>query len=364
MSTFIQAIGTAVPKFAISQNEVLQFMLKAHQLKGEEKKKLEVLYRATGIQTRYSVLSDYLQPDEYEFFPNNSDLSPFPDTKSRQQKYRAEALEISLSAAKKCLGDLPHEKITHLITVSCTGMYAPGLDIDLVKGLELSAEVKRTAINFMGCYAAFNAMKVADAFCNSEKPVYVLIICTELCTLHFQKENNENNFLANALFGDGSAAILMTNSMPVTKSLEISHFYSTLQPDGHDEMAWDIGNTGFEMKLSAYVPDFLKQGIDPMLNRLWQESNTREFDYYLLHPGGKRILQVLEEKLGISASENNFSRQILKKFGNMSSATILFVLETLWNSTAMEHHQGKVLGLAFGPGLTLESMILTIHSNE
>ncbi|MCA6078399.1 type III polyketide synthase [Fulvivirga sedimenti] len=364
MSTFIQAIGTAVPQYVISQNEVLQFMLKAHQLKGEDRKNLEVLYRATGIQTRYSVIKDYLQPDQNEFFPNNEELTPFPDTRQRQQKYRDEALELSLTAAKKCLETIDPSKITHLITVSCTGMYAPGLDIDLVNHLRLSPEVKRTAINFMGCYAAFNAIKVADAFCHSDKPVNALVVCTELCTLHFQKDNTENNFLANALFGDGSSALLLTNQKPATPSLEVSHFYSTLQTEGHEEMAWDIGNTGFEMKLSAYVPDFLKKGIDPMLNRLWEESNQREFDYYILHPGGKRILQVLEEKLGIGASENHFSRQVLKKFGNMSSATILFVLEALWNSGAMKNDQYNVLGLAFGPGLTLESMILTIHSHE
>ena len=364
MSTFIQAIGTAVPQYVISQNEVLQFMLKAHQLKGEDKKKLEVLYRATGIQTRYSVLKDYLQPDQYEFYPNNAELSPFPDTRKRQQKYRQEALQLSLNAATKCLKATDPSQITHVITVSCTGMYAPGLDIELVNHLQLSPEVKRTAINFMGCYAAFNAIKVADAFCQSAKPVNILVICTELCTLHFQKENNENNFLANALFGDGSSALLLTNQKPSTPSLEVSHFYSTLEPDGHEEMAWDIGNTGFEMKLSAYVPDFLEKGIDPMLKRLWEESDQRTFDYYILHPGGKRILQVLEGKLGISASDNHFSRGVLKDYGNMSSATILFVLEALWNSEAMKNDRKNVLGLAFGPGLTLESMILTIHNHE
>jgi predicted naringenin-chalcone synthase len=357
MSTVIERIGTAVPSYAVSQQEVLDFMLKAHQLNGSRANRLKVLYRATGIATRHSVIPDYSRSGENEFFPQTEDLEPFPGTKMRQERYRREALPLSLEAVRKCIGDTNPSRITHLITVSCTGMYAPGLDIDLVNTLGLSPNVKRTAINFMGCYAAFNALKVADAFCQLSSEVHVLIVSTELCTLHFQKEPSEDNLLANAIFGDGSAAVLLTNRPSLNNGLVIEDSYATLAPGGSEEMAWNIGDKGFEMKLSSYVPDFIEKNIGAFLDEVRQRTPASRYDYYALHPGGKRILQVLEKILNISADENHHSRRILSEFGNMSSATILFVLESVMQEIAQGKEENKILALAFGPGLTLESMI-------
>ena len=365
MSTYIQNIGTAVPHNAISKNEVLKFMIKAHEMDGPAARELEILYRATGIQKRHSVLDDYSRTDSFTFYPNTAGLNPFPDTAIRQEKYRKEAVSLSMKAINDCMNGTDVSKITHLITVSCTGMYAPGLDIDIVRELGLNPEVKRTAINFMGCYAAFNALKVADAFCMSSQEVSVLVVCTELCTLHFQKAPTEDNLLASALFSDGSAAVLLSNRASGGNCLRIDQFHATIDHSGQEEMAWEIGNTGFEMKLSASVTEFLEKKIGILVNKLKEVSGIDEFTHYALHPGGRRILQVLEHKLGISKDHNRYSHNVLKNFGNMSSATILFVLKAMISDPEiMKDHERKILSLAFGPGLTLESMILSICSNE
>ncbi|MEP2773137.1 MAG: type III polyketide synthase [Fulvivirga sp.] len=361
MSVFITDIGTATPKHKITQHEVLRFMQKAHGLNQEEARKLEVLYRATGIQSRYSVIEDYKKSSGYSFFPNNESLSPFPATSTRNQLYKDHVVDLSAEAIFNAVGkEFDFGQVTHLITVSCTGLFAPGLDIALVNKLGLKSTVERTAINYMGCYAAFNAIKVAKNICCSQPKASVLVVCTEICSLHFQKENNDNNLLANALFGDGSAALLITSEKKKGVNLSLEQFFCDLLPNGSEEMAWEVGDHGFEMKLSSYVPDIIQGGVGQLvdkLNHALEEVNPR---HYAIHPGGKKILGVLENALSISKEENRHAHNVLKNYGNMSSPTILFVLKEILNNLSIDNQNDKVLSFAFGPGLTLESMILTV----
>ena len=360
MSSYITSIGTANPKYQVNQQEVLRFMMQAHQLSASEARKLQVLYRAAGIQSRYSVIEDYRSPAQNSFYPDNQLLEPFPSTGQRMQLFQQEALPLCLEASKKALSTTPATSITHLITVSCTGMYAPGLDIELVDQLGLNTYVERTGIHFMGCYAAFNAVKVAHAICTADEEANVLIVCVELCSIHFQKRKTEDYFLSNALFGDGAAAVLVKGKPDSGINFETSAFYNDLYRNGHDDMAWKIGDFGFEMRLSAYVPDCIESGIRSLVQKLRQRSGVDKFDYYAIHPGGKKILQVIEHELGIKKAENFAAHEVLTHFGNMSSPTVLFVLKTIYKHL-QEGDDGKnILGLAFGPGLTLESMLLTI----
>ncbi|MEM6522685.1 MAG: type III polyketide synthase [Bacteroidota bacterium] len=361
MSARITSIGTANPKYKITQREVHNFMVKAHQLNDVESRKLEALYRASGISTRYSVIKDYQLQDEFEFYPNDDNLEPFPSTEARNRLYAKKAVDLSLKAIKDCLPlDFEIQQISHLITVSCTGLYAPGLDIEITYALGLSHSVERTGINFMGCYAAFNALKVANAICTNDLNAKVLVVCTELCSIHFQKEKTEDNLLANALFGDGSAAVLVEPASLGKTGLELSSFACDLLPNGIEDMAWRVGNFGFEMKLSAYVPDVIRSGIDMLLERLRLVSE--EFEHYAIHPGGKKILNVVEQKLGINKSRNEAAHYVLREFGNMSSPTILFVLKRLMNRFSVHNNGDRVFALAFGPGLTLESISFKVFS--
>ena len=360
---YINAIGTAVPGNKIPQEKIFRFMEKAHGLGIEEANKLKVLYRATGISSRHSVIEDYSKDLDYSFFPNNEDLEPFPSTSDRMKVYQKEARKLSMQAIEMCKEQLnswnPLE-ITHLITVSCTGMYAPGLDIDLTNGLGLRKDVQRTNIYFMGCQAAFNGLKVANAICESNSDAKVLLVCVELCTLHFQKEMTEDSMLANSLFSDGAAAVMISSETQTGLNLAIEEFVCALHPEGRKDMAWKIGDFGFEMKLSAYVPDIIKGGIKALTEKLL-ESFKVSFDqikYFAIHPGGKRILRFVEDELCIEKGKNQSSHRVLRDFGNMSSPTILFVLRDLIQNLVPSKEPEYILNFAFGPGLTLESMLL------
>lgn len=366
--SYLCAIGTATPPHRLEQARVAEFMIRALGLDAQAARRLRVLYRASGIDFRHSVLADYDRaPADFTFYPPTADLEPFPTVSQRMAAYRTAAVPLSVAAAHDCLRQLPDVafgSITHLITVSCTGMYAPGLDIDLVGALGLSANVQRTAVNFMGCYAAFNGLKLADAMCRADPSARVLLVCTELCTLHFQKHQTDDHLLSNALFADGAAAALIAGQPLAAEhpvlALEAAH--CALEPAGHAEMAWHIGDSGFEMTLSSYVPDLIREGIGQLTDGLLQALKLRLTDvaHVAIHPGGRRILEVIEQALELPRHANRHAYGVLREFGNMSSVTVLFVLRRLLNELSAANKGERVLSFAFGPGLTLESLLLRV----
>jgi alpha-pyrone synthase len=369
MASFIHAIGTAVPNQSIDQQTIANFMSEALQMDETESRKLRALYRQTMISKRHSVISDYSKSiEDFQFFPKNKYLEPFPTVSDRMLEYRKNALPLAIEAVKNCFknyeSELDKKSITHLITVSCTGMYAPGLDIDLVEKMGLSSNVERTCINFMGCYGAFNALKLADSICGNDADASVLIVSVELCTIHFQKEKTENNLLSNALFSDGAASVFISpKPIKVNTSLLLKSFYCDLFSEGKSDMEWNIANHGFEMVLSSNVPKIVKAGIGNIFDKLLKKSNLKREDihYYAMHPGGRAILEAIESALELTKNENTFAYQILENYGNMSSATVLFVLQNLLNNIDAGQKNKNILSCAFGPGLTLESMILEIY---
>lgn len=367
--SYITSIGTATPPHALSQQAIAEFMVRAMQLGEDDARKLRVLFRASGIETRYSVLEDYGRKNAFTFYENSPGMEPFPSTRRRLELYRKHALATSLDAVSSCLAPITHfrkDSITHLVVVSCTGMYAPGLDIDLVKALGLNSTIQRTSINFMGCYAAFNALKIAAAACEEKPGAKVLIVCTELCSIHFQKENTEDNMLANALFGDGSAAVLVESTTRSGFNLFLESFHCELATEGEHDMTWTVGDLGFEMRLSSYVPDVVGGGIRNLTRALLAKTQQSldAVSFFAIHPGGKRILETIENELGLTKSQNHFAYDVLKKYGNMSSPTVLFVLHEVRRSLNEHDHDKQILSFAFGPGLTLESMVLRIEHQQ
>jgi predicted naringenin-chalcone synthase len=311
------------------------------------------------------VLSDYGKTEKFIFYPETEGIA-YPSTRKRLEIFRQHALPLSSDAVNKLLSsrqDVKASDITHLVVVCCTGMYAPGLDIELVKTVGLNSNVHRTAINFMGCYAAFNALKIADAFCKADVTSKVLVVCTELCSLHFQREATDDNLLANALFADGAAAVLVEGETSSPLQLAFKAFHNDLAEDGKEDMAWSIGDLGFEMKLSAYVPEIIKRGITSLTRELLQKLSGRFSDikHFAIHPGGKKILEVIEKELGIDKQNNEAAYYVLKNYGNMSSATVLFVLNELARKLNRANEGEHILSFAFGPGLTMESMVLQIQ---
>lgn len=365
--SYITAIGTANPPHRFRQSVIADFMLRAMKLNDGDGRKLKAVFRASGIEYRHSVLEDYGRVKHFTFYPDTEGLEPFPGTQKRLEVFRSHGLTLSLASVNDMLRAYPGvdlSAITHIVVVCCTGMYAPGLDIDLAIALKLPSTVQRTAINFMGCHAAFNAMKIADACCRSDADAKVLIVCTELCSLHFQRLATDDNFLANALFADGSASLLVESRTKSDLTLKIEQFHSTLSADGLSDMAWTIGDKGFEMRLSSYVPDLIGRGIGDLTSALLQKvaSSIHDIGYFAIHPGGRKILEVIEEELGITKCQNQAAYDVLRNYGNMSSVTVLFVLNQVVGQLTHTDRDARVLAIAFGPGLTLESMILKIEN--
>ena len=364
--SYVRAIGVANPPHRFEQEEIADFMIRAMQLTDQDSRKLKAIFHASGIDYRYSVIEDYGRRDNYNFYPNTPDFEPFPSTSERLQLFRQHALGLSVAAVQNMLTKIPDfdlKSITHLINVSCTGLYAPGLDIEMVRHLDLLPSVQRTGINFMGCYAAFNALKVADAFCAQDREAKVLIVCTELCSLHFQKTATNDNLIANALFADGSAAVLVQGNAPSGISLVPKAFRSALIADAEEDMAWAIGNLGFEMKLSSYVPALIKSGISSLASAALENTgkNIRDIRFFAIHPGGRKILESVEQELNILPEMNEPAYHVLRNFGNMSSPTVLFVLDRILKKLSAADKDDLILSFAFGPGLTLESMVFHIE---
>lgn len=365
MTVGITAIGTTNPAYKRAQLETADLISAGLNLRPAEKRILKSVYKASGIEYRHSVLADYCKsPGEFEFFPNLPD-APFPSTSMRMRVYKENALTLALSAIHHCALDAQTlNSITHVITVSCTGMYAPGIDIEIVQQLNLHPSTKRTTINFMGCYGAFNALKMAESICKAEPDAKVLVVCVEICTIHFQKKMSLDNIISNAIFSDGAAAVLIQETRSnIKKSLNLETFHCDLLPKTSQEMAWTISDEGFDIVLSSYVPQVIESGIAEFVRRLLSKSNISmsEIDYYAIHPGGLKVLQACETALNLNETHNRYSYQVLREYGNMSSATILFVLKSIWDDIKNTDHQKKIFSCAFGPGLTLESMLLRMH---
>ncbi len=355
----IISIGTAVPSYCHKQTDIMEFMHKIYAGGEGDKRKLRYLYQQSGISQRYSVIPDYSRDlYDWKFYPQSENLEPFPSLEQRMAVYNKYAPLLSVDAIRNCIHDVcSHKDITHLITVSCTGMSAPGLDLQIMELMELDKNIFRTSINFMGCYAAIHAIKLADALCNGTRDAKVLIVCTELCTIHFQREATMDNIASSLLFGDGAAAALITNNSSV-KGVELTGFYSEVVPKGKRDMAWELSSTGFLMTLSGYVPDLIKEDFSGVVDRALKQKHigVDDIDGWCIHPGGKRILEAIEQSMQLQKEQLASSYNVLHEYGNMSSATILFVLKELFEKKP----SGNIFAAAFGPGLTVETFIATI----
>lgn len=365
MEVAIRAIGTANPEYKRNQSEAAELIATGLNLKPAEKRLLKLVYRSTGIEYRYSVLSDYCKnPGEFEFFPNDQE-TPFPSTASRMQIYKDNALKLALNAIKNCVTQLQNfhiKEITHLITISCTGMYAPGLDIEIVQELQMDASTQRTSINFMGCYGAFNGLKLAHAICKADPNSVVLIICVEICTVHFQKNMIIDNIISNSIFADGAAAVIIQAKPKQQKYFRLDAFHCDLVPQTNQSMTWGVGDFGFDIALSTYVPEIIEKGIASFVENFKKHHLAlSQIDFYAIHPGGIKILQACEKSLHINKEDNRYAYQVLRDYGNMSSPTVLFVLKAIWDDIKKIDHLKTIFSCAFGPGLTLESMFLRAH---
>lgn len=357
----IISIATKVPAYRHHQDELFSFAEKIYCRDETESRKLKFLYRQSGISTRYSVIPDYSAPAaERKLFPGSADLEPFPGLEKRMAIYQEHAAALSADAIRECINNrISKDEITHLITVSCTGLSAPGTDLQVMEMLELKQDIIRTSVNFMGCYAAIHALKLADAFCKSDPAANVVVVCTELCTLHFQKSITIDNMTSSLLFADGCAAMLIQPGHSKKRGISVNGFYSDVSFKGKKEMAWELSSTGFLMTLTGYVPELIKENFKALTDKALRSAGKVQEDitHWCIHPGGKKILDSIAESLRVNAGALGFSYAVLKDYGNMSSPTILFVLERILNELEQEKRltPAVIFGAAFGPGITMET---------
>jgi predicted naringenin-chalcone synthase len=355
--SYIHDIGIAVPQYKISQADVFKKVQAHHAPTETEARLLNYLYQKSKIDFRYSALPDFSNDD-------NSFLQMDADTEqgitNRQAFYEKESMALAIQAIQNLQPNINTATITHLITVSCTGFSAPGLDIQLIDALQLPTNTQRTSINFMGCYAAIHGLKQANAICHADANAVVLCVCVELCTLHFQKNKTIDNVTSTAIFGDGAAAFVMSNNKQAS-NYKVKDFYSEILLEGKKEMGWQISEHGFLMTLSKQIPEFILQNVKQFIDhafvkyKLFQVADTQ----FCIHPGGKKIVEAAEKGLQLNNNELAESYTILKNYGNMSSPTILFVLKEIIKN---KKNKLPIVGLAFGPGLTIESFLLQYDS--
>jgi len=322
---------------------------------------LEKIYASSGISKRHSVLSDYTKesPEDFEFYPPNWALEPFPTTATRMKLYEKWSVDLAEEACRKALREsgAAASEVTHLVFATCTGLFAPGPDILLLGRLGLRPQVQRSVLGFMGCYAGFNGVRMAGHILGAEPEAVVLQVCVELCSLHFQKKPLPDFIVANSLFGDGASAAVYARPGRLKKGLgDLLATHSRVEGDSLDAMSWRIGPTGFEMRLDREVPARLKAAAPGFVGELCVKAGIeREASAWAIHPGGRKIVEEVQSALCLTGSQVRSSLEVLSACGNMSSATLLFVLDRELRRAS----ERPVTALGFGPGLTMEGAVFS-----
>ncbi len=406
----IRSIETAVPAATVHQPDLRDLLREQPGYGRLGRRLVTAAFDASAIDTRHSVLAEFDQRKSASdpsvaadpgLFDIASGIVANPGTAARNDAYTLYSKPLLVEAARKAIAavpDLTVSEITHVVTVSCTGFYAPGPDYVLVRELGLSPSVQRFHLGFMGCYAAFPALKMAAQFCDLDPDAVVLVVSVELCSLHLHVDDDPDAIVAASVFGDGGAAAVVVGSAHAgpdeSPRLDLDAFETTIIADGAADMAWTIGDHGFDMVLSSYVPRIVEQNIGAAVSSLLARSpglEVADVPFWAIHPGGRSILDRVETALALDEPQVAASRKVLREHGNMSSATVLFVLRELLvgaeapvtrelvavgaEAGARAAESGdrgsesgswtrRVCAMAFGPGLTVETALLTLRGGE
>ncbi|WP_241980243.1 MULTISPECIES: type III polyketide synthase [unclassified Cryobacterium] len=416
MAVTLRALQTVVPPTVLVQEQVRDIFAAQPGLSRLAQRLVTASFNLSGIDTRHTVIEELTldsQAPEPQFFDATTQRLLVPGTRVRNELYIEQATKLFVEAGRRALAACPGldaGDITHVVTVSCTGFYAPGPDYMLVRELGLAPSTQRYHLGFMGCYAAMPALRTAKQFVLADPSAVVLVVSAELCSLHLRTSNDPDTIVASSLFSDGAAAGIVSSRAPVAgeTALNLDHFETVITPVGEGDMAWKIGDEGFEMVLSSYVPHIIDEHIESALAPLFgrdesltlalaagvvaeadavtvqaQEQQSQSVDggaspgqvltaatpgsalstaiaHWAIHPGGRSILDKTEAKLGLTEAQLVPSRETLRTNGNMSSATILFVMKEILEGAATADGD-RVCAMAFGPGLTVESGLMTVQ---
>ena len=363
MVASILSIGTAVPPTRLAQDRVRDLFATQPGLDRRAERLIHAAFGASAIDTRYTVLTALAGGDDGGAVRNDERMPVLgddgvllhPSTAARNDAYVRYAPELFAAAARDALagGAVDAADVTHVITVSCTGLFAPGPDYRVVRDLGLSPSVERYHFGFVGCAAAMPGLRAASRICAAQPDAVVLVVCAELCTLHFRPSSDPQQIVAGSVFADGAAAAVVSARVRSERMprLDLDRFGTTLTSEGEDDMVWKIGDQGFEMTLSAEVPRIIGREIRGAIGSFF---GAEPIDAWAVHPGGRSVLDRVESGLELSPDALDRSRTVLREYGNMSSATILFILAGLLGDEEVADG-ARIAALAFGPGLTVES---------
>ncbi|NUL49322.1 type III polyketide synthase [Cellulosimicrobium funkei] len=400
MTALLRSLHTAVPHTVLHQEEVRDVLAAQPGLTRLGTRLVTAAFNASGIERRHTVVEEWQDggrgtgSSTGTFFDPETGHILNPSTGVRNTVFTDHANDLYERAARGALegcSDLGPEDVTHVITVSCTGFFSPGPDYQLVRRLGLAATTKRIHLGFMGCYAAIPALREAAALCEADPAAVVLVVSAELCTVHVRVANDQDTIVGASLFSDGSGAAIVTGDDSAASgaatgrapALRLDGFATVLTPVGEEAMAWNIGDHGFEMILGTYVPHIIDEHITGALEPLLAaepELAARpyvELEHWAIHPGGRSILDKVQARLELTDAQLEPARGTLRDYGNMSSATVLFVLQRILERAGEGHSKGqggagrgtgteagsgggRVCAMAFGPGLTVESALMTL----
>jgi len=366
MAASILSIGTAVPPARVPQLAARDVFASQPGLSRITQRLIHAAFDASAIDFRNTVLTDLAAfssggapaDDGTTAFGGADGIVLAPSTGTRNDAYISLAPALFAAAAGQALteaGVAPGE-VTHVVTVSCTGMFAPGPDFRLVKDLGLPISVERYHIGFMGCAAALPGLRAAARICAAQPDAVVLVAAAELCTLHIHSSEDPQQIVAASVFADGAAAAVVSARPRIEgPRLELERFGTVLTSEGESDMVWTIGDQGFDMVLTAEVPRIIGREIREAVGAFLGDDAP---DVWAVHPGGRSVLDRVETGLGLHPDALEASRSVLRRQGNMSSATILFILRDLLHDDTLDEG-AAIAALAFGPGLTVESALLT-----
>jgi predicted naringenin-chalcone synthase len=357
MPIVIAGIGVHVPPHRQAQEVTAGIAQHFAGGNEDQTRLLYGIYRGAGVDTRHSVLLEMTEgdPEPHQSFYGESS----PTTKARMRRYEVEAIGLALGAAQNAIHDagISTDRVTHLITVSCSGFFAPGVDIALIKRLGLGRRVARTHVGFMGCHGMLNGLRVAGAFLAQDPEACVLLIALEMCSLHHQYGWDVGQVVANALFADGAAAIVAVAGEPRSaQDLRVVASGSQVIDGSEDAMSWRIGDHGFLMSLSQRIPELIARNIRAYLEE-WLSGHGFDLSdvaSWAVHPGGPRILTAFCQATGVYCSRLKDSFDVLAEYGNMSSPTVFFIIDRMRRRDAPR----PIVALGFGPGMAIESVLL------
>lgn len=359
--TAILGIGTAVPETLVDQNEAAERLagtLCDHPLNARFAKRI---FRSCGVQTRYTCEPNLLEaPPNCRYLPRAKPGVQPPSTFDRMEVYRRESVPLAIRAAIEALEASATQPtaVTHLITVSCTGQFLPGLDAELVRRLGLPTDVNRIPLTFLGCAAGLKAIGMARRIAAHDRSATVLVVSVELCTLHIQAGDTKEDIFAASFFGDGASACII--GMPEQHHrtvIQLHDDHSELLPDSMDEMTWRVGDRGFDLYLSPNIPKLIGDMVHDHVDKFLQGDLP---EYWALHPGGRAIIDAVRDTFSLTEQAMEPSLSILRDYGNMSSATIMFVLLEMQRRLLKTDDLAQDgIAIAFGPGLTLELVRVT-----